>query len=263
MSEIISAQLTSHDIDVLQKIKDPEFAPSGFVLIEDSLPKDPHLTIPSEYDQATAIERNIIRRLQSLGPQQSSAEHDLEAYATWQTIYLDCVLQLDDLIARFPNYASSYNNKAQAMRQFYGESILLEPYSLDSTELEKEQETREAAICILSDLQTVITLLSPRPPFAAISTQAAKTLSQAYTQRGALYHTTAKQIASNPKLRLRIGLGMKWTREDLAEMASRDFAMGGRYGNEIAKGLAVATNPTAKLCGNIVREAMMKEMGEL
>jgi hypothetical protein len=35
--------------------------------------------------------------------------------------------------------------------------------------------------------------------------------------------------------------------------------MGGRYGNEIAKALAVSTNPTAKLCGEMVREAMRKE----
>jgi hypothetical protein len=35
--------------------------------------------------------------------------------------------------------------------------------------------------------------------------------------------------------------------------------MGGRYGNEIAKALAVSANPTAKLCGEMVREAMRKE----
>lgn len=37
--------------------------------------------------------------------------------------------------------------------------------------------------------------------------------------------------------------------------------MGGRYGNEIAKALAVRANPTAKLCGEMVREAMRKEYG--
>lgn len=37
--------------------------------------------------------------------------------------------------------------------------------------------------------------------------------------------------------------------------------MGGRYGNEVAKALAVAANPTAKLCGEIVREAMVREFG--
>lgn len=37
--------------------------------------------------------------------------------------------------------------------------------------------------------------------------------------------------------------------------------MGGRYGNPIAKALAVATNPTAKLCGEMVKEAMRKDYG--
>ena len=35
--------------------------------------------------------------------------------------------------------------------------------------------------------------------------------------------------------------------------------LGGRYGNEIARNLAVGTNPVAKLCGEMVREAMRKE----
>lgn len=52
-----------------------------------------------------------------------------------------------------------------------------------------------------------------------------------------------------------------WEKIDFEEAASRDFALGGRYGNEVAKGLAVSTNPTAKLCGQMVREAMKKEYG--
>jgi hypothetical protein len=51
----------------------------------------------------------------------------------------------------------------------------------------------------------------------------------------------------------------KWSVVDFEENASRDFMMGGRYGNEIAKALAVSANPTAKLCGEMVREAMRKE----
>jgi hypothetical protein len=50
-----------------------------------------------------------------------------------------------------------------------------------------------------------------------------------------------------------------WKTIDFEENASRDFMMGGRYGNEIAKALAVSTNPTAKLCGEMVRGAMRKE----
>lgn len=63
---------------------------------------------------------------------------------------------------------------------------------------------------------------------------------------------------------LDVGLERKettWQKLDFEEAASRDFALGGRYGNDIAKGLAVSTNPTAKLCGQMVREAMKKEYG--
>ncbi|KAJ2973592.1 hypothetical protein NQ176_g6518 [Zarea fungicola] len=52
-----------------------------------------------------------------------------------------------------------------------------------------------------------------------------------------------------------------WTQYKFQEAASHDLALGGRYGNEIAKNLAVSVNPTAKLCGQIVREAMRKEYG--
>ena len=43
-------------------------------------------------------------------------------------------------------------------------------------------------------------------------------------------------------------------------MASHELALGGRFGNDIARQLAVQTNPYAKLCGEIVREALRKEM---
>jgi hypothetical protein len=52
---------------------------------------------------------------------------------------------------------------------------------------------------------------------------------------------------------------VKWSTVEFEEAASRDFMMAGRYGNEIGKGLAVSTNPTAKLCGEMVKEAMRKE----
>jgi hypothetical protein len=50
--------------------------------------------------------------------------------------------------------------------------------------------------------------------------------------------------------------------ERLEEVASHDFAAGGRYGNNLSKQLAVKLNPYAKLCGSIVKEAMQKEIAE-
>ncbi len=71
---------------------------------------------------------------------------------------------------------------------------------------------------------------------------------------------TAKALALNgAELRLEEGREKQWKVTEWEENASRDFMVGGRYGNEIAKALAVAANPTAKLCGEMVREAMKKE----
>lgn len=114
----------------------------------------------------------------------------------------------------------------------------------------------------LSDLDRAIELLTPRKLYSKLSPQTARTLSMAHTQRAAIYHTTSKLFVSNPLSIDPERRESKWTELDFAENASRDFAMGGRYGNEIAKGLAVSTNPTAKLCGQMVREAMKKEYGE-
>ena len=50
--------------------------------------------------------------------------------------------------------------------------------------------------------------------------------------------------------------------QGLEEAASHELALGGRYGNETARQLAVKTNPYAKLCGSIVREALTKEISD-
>lgn len=50
--------------------------------------------------------------------------------------------------------------------------------------------------------------------------------------------------------------------EQLEDMASKDFFLGGRYGNKIARELSVKTNPYAKMCGAIVQEAMRMEREE-
>lgn len=48
----------------------------------------------------------------------------------------------------------------------------------------------------------------------------------------------------------------------LESWAAHDFEMGARYGNEVAREMAKATNPYARLCGAIVGEVMRREMGD-
>jgi len=256
--------LSRRDVNVLEKIKDPESDPSLGVLIDTSLPKDPHIRDAQIYEDLSRRERDIVLAIQTIEIQHAIQHSRQIPDAAVIQCYRDCVSQIGDLVKEHPHYASARNNRVQALRRLCGDTMLVArveqlPHVLQR-ELDQEQRL-EMAQTVLSDLDQAISLLTPVGRYPRLSPQAARTLSLAHTQRGAIYHMTAKMLAlgavSVPDGRREAG----WTKLEFEENASRDFAMGGRYGNEIAKGLAVSTNPTAKLCGQMVREAMKKEYG--
>ncbi len=257
--------LSRRDINILEKIKDPESAPSTAVLIDDTLPKDPNVADRAMYDRLSLRERGIVLAMQQLETEMAGLRSTQSPDPAAK--YRSLVSELDKLVAEHPAYASARNNRAQALRRLYGDGMLVEasqaspgpplPLLLHAD----SDETMRASNTALSDLDKSIALLSPRSIFSAVSPVAAKTLSMAYTQRAAIYHTTSKLLGTGT---LRMSPDRResdWTPLEFEEAASRDFANGGRYGNEIAKGLAVSTNPTAKLCGEMVREMMKKEYG--
>ncbi|KAK3321217.1 hypothetical protein B0T19DRAFT_262075 [Cercophora scortea] len=256
--------LSKRDINVLEKIRDPDSDPSSAVQIDPSLPKDPNILDQHEFETVSREERSIILSIQEIEVRSCGPSSRGAAGVDMGAEYRKCVSRLEHLIQDHPKYASARNNRAQAIRRLCGDSMLVAgaqqlPQALlqDIT----EEEWQEMASTALSDLDTAISLLTPTKLYTRLSPQTAKTLSMAHTQRGAIYHMTSKLIGSSP---LSVGVGRReasWTKLDFEENASRDFAMGGRYGNEIAKALAVSTNPTAKLCGQMVREAMKKEYG--
>lgn len=262
--------LTRHDLEVLEKIKDPESGPSNPLLVDNSLPKDPHVINTSTYQEIAQRERDIILSMQDVELQIAELKPPAELSPLSQ--YQACIQRLNDLITEYPNYASARNNRAQALRRIYGDLMLVEISSTKESgtdlnvPLDAEAsgtDMKLASLNVLSDLDKAISLLAPKTPWASISPQAAKTLSQALTQRGALYHLTAKQLSSDTGASVRIDKRRKetsWKTVEFEEAASRDFMTGGRYGNEIAKALAVSANPTAKLCGDMVRQAMRREM---
>lgn len=259
----MACPLSTRDIHVLEKIKDPEVDPTAGVSIDRTLPADPHIANQSTYLQVVQQEKEIIFSMQSLELQIVGTQPPTDTDAV--QAYRRCIKSLDDLIERYPDYASARNNRAQALRRLYGDSMLVDGASPLPHVLIKDAEHSEinqAAQTALSDLDHSVALLSPDSPKASVSPQTAKTLSMALTQRAAIYHMTSKLLASGRSLSVDSSRReASWGRLEFEEAASRDFAMGGRYGNEIAKGLAVSTNPTAKLCGQIVREAMKKEYG--
>ncbi|KAH9908045.1 hypothetical protein F4778DRAFT_777410 [Xylariomycetidae sp. FL2044] len=264
--------LSRRDFNVLEKIKDPESDPATAVIVDPSLPKDPNIIEATVYDRVARKEREIIFMMQQLELQLAGlvpssvvalVTEPVEDYRKCVEDYKKCVSLLGQLGSEYPGYASARNNRAQALRRLYGDMMLLsgekDPKALcrDAADLERSQ----AAATALSDLDRAIALLTPKSLFASVSPQAGKTLSFAHTQRAAIYHITAKALGQSATVQVSDRKEATWAKIDFEEAASRDFAAGGRYGNEIAKGLAVSTNPTAKLCGRMVREAMKKEYG--
>ena len=260
-SNMAHGSLSRRDFNVLEKIKDPEANPIGAVMIDPSLPKDPNIADTSVYERISQKERDIVVAIQQLEMELAGLKNATSTEPTAE--YRQYVHDLGDLISDNPQYGSARNNRAQALRRLYGDTMILTGQRDPKALLQNvdAEEMSLAASTTLSDLDEAISLLTPKSPFAPISPIAAKALSQAHTQRAAIYYMTSKSIRANDSVCLAGRKEERWTKLDFESAASRDFALGGRYGNEIAKGLAVSTNPTAKLCGQIVREAMKKEYG--
>ena len=70
----------------------------------------------------------------------------------------------------------------------------------------------------------------------------------------------AREEDGNGWLGAGAGLLRGLSAEALEQMASRDFFFGGRYGDRKAREMSVKTNPYAKMCGAIVKEALRKEL---
>ena len=238
--------LTTNDSAVLQALFDAESSPSSSaVQIDPSLPALPTALNISAEDHTTLKNRElaIIQTLQS-----SPSTETIET----------AISNLSTLITEFPNYPSAYVNRAQALR------LLIESTSPNENETVDPlfiPQNSQPSSTLFSDLTTAITLTAPGSPTATVSTAQARILSDAHTHRGYILLKGAKSRrtpsfegqAGPDALR---GVGA----DQLEEMASRDFFFGGQYGNEIARQLAVQTNPYAKMCGAIVKEALRKEV---
>jgi hypothetical protein len=251
-------------MNVLGKIQDPESDPSMMVYVDLELPKDPHIRDLEAYAKLARQERDIIVSIQELETRNMRQQTTSDSNADVVKSYHDCVSKFGDLIEQYPHYASARNNRTQALRRLCGDSMLVSKVAqLPQALLREVDESQrlEMARTVLRDLDQAIMLLTPAGRYPRMSPQAARTLSLAHTQRAAIYLATSKLMELGT---LSVPTGRReanWSKLEFEENASRDFAMGGRYGNEIAKGLAVSTNPTAKLCGQMVREAMKKEYG--
>jgi hypothetical protein len=103
----------------------------------------------------------------------------------------------------------------------------------------------------LDDISEVIRIATP-PQKTTPSVDNARVLSHVHTHRATIYMLIARGEI--------IGTLESQSPEWLEERASHDFALAGRYGSDLARAMAVRTNPYAKMCGAIVQTALKKEM---
>ncbi|RAK97774.1 protein hmgX [Aspergillus ibericus CBS 121593] len=246
--------LTSNDSAVLQALFDAESSPSNAITINAALPAYPsHLNISPEL-------------LQTLQSREIAIIRTLQSEATSLAAIQQAIQDLDALIAEYPTYPSAYVNRAQTLR------LLIDSTPLPPSEQNKEKEEEddklftpqntEHASRLLADLGQAIALATPQSPADPVSTVQARLLADAHTHRGYLLLKAARVKKESSEEERTGGPDRLRGLEpgQLEDMASRDFFFGGRYGNKVAQQLAVQTNPFAKMCGAIVKEAMRKEM---
>jgi hypothetical protein len=224
--------LSSHDVHVLSALFDPESSPSSSVKVDSSLRPLPQFSVDELASLQTA-ERTAIHLLAVPSP----SKQDIDA----------AIAALTSIISSQPNYASAYTNRAQTVRLAIGD--LFAPANIADIER------------VFDDLASAISLAAPGDA-GRVSPVQAKVLATAHTHRAYLYLKAAKAAGESETGFLEGGpeklRGLR--KERLEEMASRDFALGGRYGDRLAKEMAVKTNPYAKMCGAIVKEAMREEI---
>ncbi|KAL2374104.1 hypothetical protein BDBG_03442 [Blastomyces gilchristii SLH14081] len=278
--------LSANDSAVLQALFDAESSLSNAstgIHLDSSLPQQLPGISPAELSKLQALERAAILPLQAETTGRDTIRDANKIRAA--------VAKLTAIIEENKGYASAYVNRAQAAR-------MLVESGMDGNEKD-EEEQRELANMIFADLSTVISLLSPSPSSSSYSPSLssasqhpsplsplhARILANAHTHRAYIVYRAARALDSKPSppskkknnnnsnnnnndnttpgtatlTTLPVHLRDK-SAQHLEEMASMDFQLGGRYGNEIARQMAVKTNPYAKMCGAIVKEAMRKEM---
>lgn len=260
MAKVPQVSLSSGDLHILNFVFDPE-AQTPSIRVDPNLPSDPQITSPEALSLLKQQEIRAIKLIESCSPNADQSEK----HAT----YLEALGILSDLIKEYPNYASAYNNRAQLRRWRYGDHIPWKPKSSPSDAAAGNANVVAIAQA-LSDLTTAISLGTPARG-AAVSPAQGRLLANAWTQRAAIFYTLSKDLASSRLEHMPLALTsslpadageLEWMGRDrmsLEEEGSTCFLMAGAYGSEVGKVMAVVSNPYARLCGAIVKEAIRGE----
>ena len=228
----MATSLSSRDNLVLQSLFVPEAASAPAADKSPATTSLPHFTEHIFF----AIEKREHTILQPLANDQQS-----------RSVVESVIQELSQLIDDFPQYASAYVNRAQASRLLIDVEDLFSP----------DHASKSARI--FDDLSRGIELAAPSDPSRGVSAHQSKVLATAYTHRGFLLLKVADMVKNGRTVHGLSSLAIS-NASGIEEIASEDFARGGRYGNALGKQMAVRTNPYAKMCGAIVKDALQQEI---
>jgi hypothetical protein len=228
----MATSLSSRDNLVLQSLFDPEASSAPATETSPATTSLPHFS-ESVFSTIEGREHSTLRPLAS--EQQS------------RPVIYGVIQELSQLVDEYPQYASAYVNRAQASR------LLIDVEDLFTCD-HASQSAR-----IFDDLSRGIEFATPSNPSDGVSAHQSKVLATAYTHRGFLLLKVTDMVKNGQAV---YGLDSLASAKsaDIEEIASEDFARGGRYGNALGKQMAVRTNPYAKMCGAIVKDALQQEI---
>ncbi|KAJ4287654.1 hypothetical protein N0V90_012357 [Kalmusia sp. IMI 367209] len=220
--------LSANDKRILNALFDPETLPSSVAaskstsVIDDALPSHPTIS-PSQLSSLEAQQNEIVRHITS-----SSSEASIEA----------SIKQEDEIIAKHTDYPSGYLNRAMLRR-----------LKIESNQKSISSAPEPDISAIFSDIARAIKTALSSSPNSSVSAYQARILRTAHSHRAYIYLKAAEP-------------GSQWRgkgKSELEELASADFAAAARFGDEVAREMSVRTNPYAKMCGAIVRNALAEE----
>ncbi|OBT83378.1 hypothetical protein VE02_08358 [Pseudogymnoascus sp. 03VT05] len=188
---------------------------------------------------------SLLQQIQTL---ESAALKPLNTASPPASTITTAIDELTSLIEAHPSYPSAYNNRAQALRLLHGSDLTV-------------ASAGESGI--MTDLAQAIRLCTP-----TTTGLQADILAKAYTQRGAVLLLTSTSMRTEETDDSSKGGAVKAlvlegrSADEVEEMARADFRDGKRWGGEVAGEMDVKMNPVRKLCGEIVREAMVRDLRE-
>lgn len=233
--DVPDTTLSANDTRILNALFDPETLPSSVAKSKDAAAIN--ASLPAHPSISSA-------QISDLEKQQNEIVQQVSSRSNTETINA-AIAQLDDAISTWPNYPSAYVNRAM-LRRMKIEASLQDDQTIFSSSSKSPSEVE----ALFTDLARAIHLSLPASsPTAPVSHYQARILRTAYSHRAYLY---LKAVETGTQLK---GLG----KSELEELASRDFAAAARYGDEVAREMSVRTNPYAKMCGAIVRNALREE----